>query len=172
MPVPAEVRRVFNEWDARGRPPQRSIPWQRDRWLRRYPTLSARFTALPNHLDRASVRTHVLAQPMCRTFGGCARLVLKQRHLACEAVRGNIAHGRGLRSMQSVDHGEALTTAPGSAWRRFTPGPERWPLARGSIRRPARGPPAVPAACVTAFGLGGRDRQRVHLAGSRPHGDL
>lgn len=57
--VPAEVRRVFDEWEEQACPPQPAVAWQRDRWVARYPPLTATFNALPAHLDRATVRAIV-----------------------------------------------------------------------------------------------------------------
>src|SRR5687768_11773861 len=63
MAMPAEVKRVFDEWDANGRPAQPTIAWQRERWVERYAGLSAKFNALPNQLNRTNVRAIVQAKP-------------------------------------------------------------------------------------------------------------
>ena len=63
MTVPTEVRRVVDEWDAQGRCRQPAMGWQRDRWVVRYPALVANFNALPDQLDRATVRANVLDKP-------------------------------------------------------------------------------------------------------------
>lgn len=62
--VPPEVQRVFDEWQAAGQPPQPLIAWQRERWIERYPALTAKFNALPDQLDRAVVRADVLDKPL------------------------------------------------------------------------------------------------------------
>jgi hypothetical protein len=44
------------------------VPWQRDRWIARYPRLSCQFEALPARLSRAVLRENALQAP--ETAGG------------------------------------------------------------------------------------------------------
>ena len=62
--IPPSVLRVFQEWDARGRPAQAAADWQRDRWLAAIPRHTQMLEALPDRLDRSTVRRLVLEQPL------------------------------------------------------------------------------------------------------------
>lgn len=59
MAVPEQIQHAFGDWDERDRPVQASVEWQRDRWLQQFPQLAAIFDALPDRLDRQSVRAIV-----------------------------------------------------------------------------------------------------------------
>lgn len=56
--------RVFEEWDARGRPAQAAVAWQRERWLASLPRQAPVLEALPDRLDRSTVRQLVLEKPL------------------------------------------------------------------------------------------------------------
>jgi hypothetical protein len=57
------VLRVFEEWNARDRPVQAAVPWQRERWLAVMPRQARVLDALPDRLDRSTVRELVLEKP-------------------------------------------------------------------------------------------------------------
>jgi hypothetical protein len=54
--VPEAVVDVMGGWEAGGRPQQPAIGWPRLRWLARFPDSADLLAALPDQLDRATVR--------------------------------------------------------------------------------------------------------------------
>jgi hypothetical protein len=61
--LPSSVVRVYERWDAQGRPAQAGAVWQRDRWITAMPEHARAFEALPDRLDRSIVRQLVLEKP-------------------------------------------------------------------------------------------------------------
>jgi hypothetical protein len=62
--IPPSVLRVFKDWDAGGRPAQKAAVWQRDRWLAAMPRQARVLEALPDRLDRLTVRQLVQEKPL------------------------------------------------------------------------------------------------------------
>jgi hypothetical protein len=54
--VPSAVARVVGEWQAGGSPGQQGIRWPRARWLAAFPESGDALAALPDWLDRGTVR--------------------------------------------------------------------------------------------------------------------
>lgn len=52
--VPDDLRRRFQKWDAKGRPPQEAFDWKKKNW-QKYLGKSSILEALPNPIDRAGV---------------------------------------------------------------------------------------------------------------------
>lgn len=52
--VPDDLRRRFQKWDAKGRPPQEAFEWEKKNW-QKYLGNSSIFEALPNPIDRDGV---------------------------------------------------------------------------------------------------------------------
>lgn len=52
--VPDDLRRRFQKWDAKGRPPQEAFDWEKKNW-QKYLGKSSILEALPNPIDRAGV---------------------------------------------------------------------------------------------------------------------
>jgi Putative 8-oxoguanine DNA glycosylase OGG-like protein len=61
--IPGAVLRAFQRWDARGRPPQAAAVWQRERWIAAIPDQARLLEALPDRLDRSTVRQLALEKP-------------------------------------------------------------------------------------------------------------
>jgi hypothetical protein len=61
--IPRAVLRVFERWDAHGRPAQAAAVWQRDRWIKALPGQARVLAALPDRLDRSVVRQLVFEKP-------------------------------------------------------------------------------------------------------------
>jgi hypothetical protein len=53
--VPPELQRLFKQWDAAGRPVQRSFPWKSSGWTRWLPEHASSLEALPNPIGRSAV---------------------------------------------------------------------------------------------------------------------
>ncbi|MET3142490.1 UNVERIFIED_ORG: hypothetical protein ABIB13_002207 [Arthrobacter sp. UYEF2] len=53
--VPPELQRLFKQWDAAGRPMQRSFPWKSSGWTRWLPEHASSLKLLPNPIGRSAV---------------------------------------------------------------------------------------------------------------------
>jgi hypothetical protein len=61
--LPPAVIRVVEDWRTHGRPAQPGIRWPRERWLESCPESADALAALPDHLDRATVRAACVRAP-------------------------------------------------------------------------------------------------------------
>ncbi|MES2210069.1 MAG: hypothetical protein V4515_07780 [Chloroflexota bacterium] len=57
VPVPQTLRKLVDVWRHHGRPAQMAMPWPRERWEAAFPTHKKVLRALPDELDRSSVRS-------------------------------------------------------------------------------------------------------------------
>lgn len=57
--VPNDLRRLAEEWQAKGSPPQRGISWSSTHWRRWLPEYCHLYDSLPERLNRASVQCYV-----------------------------------------------------------------------------------------------------------------
>lgn len=55
--LPASLRKLVDDWKARGRPAQMAMPWPRDRWEAAFPAHKKVLRDLPAALDRTAVRS-------------------------------------------------------------------------------------------------------------------
>lgn len=55
--LPASLRKLVDDWEARGRPAQMAMPWPRDRWEAAFPAHKKVLRDLPASLDRSAVRS-------------------------------------------------------------------------------------------------------------------
>jgi hypothetical protein len=103
VPPPAILRKLVDRWKGRGRPAQEAMPWPRDRWEAAFPTHKEVLRALPDELDRSSVRDV------------CARAVVSER-AAQQALLATLAWGYGWVGY-GPHRADAMLLAPDAAKR-------------------------------------------------------
>lgn len=114
--IPPAVLRVFEEWDARGRPSQAAAAWQRERWLAAIPRQTRVLEALPDRLDRSTVRQLVLEKPLTARGMFEAMIIVYAWGWSMTSVgvtRAQTAIGAGIRPL-----GSALMAARDAVWTR------------------------------------------------------
>lgn len=114
--IPPAVLGVFEEWDARGRPAQAAAAWQRERWLAAIPRQTRVLEALPDRLDRSTVRQLVLERPLTASGMFDAMIIVYAWGWSMTSVgvtRAQTAIGAGIRPL-----GSALLAARDAVWTR------------------------------------------------------